>query len=222
ADGIFVTNWWSGDKRYQHFVERLLDVFEGRVLELPAESHGNMAVFAFQRTPKEQHFDRLKNLLDNQKIAIGGKYNADTLKIEPTVIDDVFEDNVIMDDEIFGPILPIMTFKEIEEAHAYINRHPKPLALYLFTNDKANQKATLRSCNFGGGCINDVVVHVASDSLPFGGVGESGMGNYHGKASFDTFTHYRSILHKANWLDTQFRYAPYTKIKEKIIKIFLR
>ena len=127
-----------------------------------------------------------------------------------------------MEDEIFGPILPILVYNDIEEVINYINVNPSPLALYLFTNRKEIENKILKSCNFGGGCINDVIVHFANENLPFGGVGESGIGAYHGKNSFDTFTHYRSLIKKSNLIDIRFRYAPYTSIKEKIIKWYLK
>lgn len=170
----------------------------------------------------QKHYDRLSNLLSNQKIIIGGKKDDNSLKIEPTVIDDVKPENVIMEDEIFGPILPVLTYQKLEDVITYVNSRPNPLALYLFTNNKGTQKNVLKHCNFGGGCINDTVMHVASETLPFGGVGESGMGSYHGRFSFETFSHYRSILKKANWLDLPVRYAPYTKSKNRILRKFLR
>jgi len=170
----------------------------------------------------EKHFLRLKELIKDQVIIIGGETNIEKQKISPTIIDNITFNNKIMQEEIFGPILPVLEFDDIADVYGYINENEKPLALYYFSNDKQKEKDILLNCNFGGGCINDTVVHVASDSLPFGGVGESGMGSYHGKQSFITFTHYRSILRKANWLDIKFRYSPYTKFKEKIIRLFLR
>ncbi|XMB72616.1 aldehyde dehydrogenase [Mycoplasmatota bacterium WC30] len=170
----------------------------------------------------QRHFKRLSALLVGQEVLIGGTTDPNTLKISPTVVDNVYINNKIMEDEIFGPILPVLTYTNIDDVINYINSMPSPLAFYLFTTNKAYEKKLLTHCNFGGGCINDTVMHVASDSLPFGGVGESGMGSYHGKASFETFSHYRSILRKENWLDVPVRYAPYTKLKEKIVKMFLR
>ncbi len=170
----------------------------------------------------QKHFDRLSGLLKDQTVLIGGNTDNKTLKIVPTVLGDITADNKIMQEEIFGPILPLMTFKKIDESLHYINQQPNPLAFYLFTSKKAVENKVLSNCNFGGGCINDTVMHVASETLPFGGVGESGMGNYHGKASFETFSHYRSIMKKETWLDLPIRYAPYTKIKNKIIRLFMR
>ncbi len=170
----------------------------------------------------QKHFERLNGLIDGQEILIGGVSDSKTLKITPTVLDNVNLNNKIMEDEIFGPILPVLTYRSIDEVVNYVNSKPNPLAFYLFTTNKNYERKMLSHCNFGGGCINDTVMHVASDSLPFGGVGESGMGSYHGKASFETFSHYRSILRKENWLDVPVRYAPYTSFKEKIIRLFMR
>lgn len=120
-------------------------------------------------------------MINNQNIIIGGEYDDKLLKIAPTIIDNVTYTNKIMEDEIFGPILPILVYNDIEEVINYINVNPSPLALYLFTNRKEIENKILKSCNFGGGCINDVIVHFANENLPFGGVGESGIGAYHGK-----------------------------------------
>lgn len=169
-----------------------------------------------------KHFDRLNGLLENQDIIIGGKSDLDTLKIEPTIVDNVKEDNLLMKEEIFGPILPIMTYDRLEDAIEYINSNEKPLAFYLFSSNKAVQKKLLNSCSFGGGCINDTIIHLASSRLGFGGVGNSGMGQYHGKKSFETFSHTRSIVKKATWIDLPMRYYPYNKFKEKLIKMFVK
>ena len=170
----------------------------------------------------KKHFERLTNLLENQDIVIGGKANSSTLKIPPTVVDNVNPNNPLMQEEIFGPILPIITYKNIEEAINFITDREKPLALYVFSNNKNIQNQILKSCSFGGGCINDTIIHLASNKLGFGGIGNSGMGSYHGKKSFDTFSHTRSIVKKANWIDLPFRYYPYTSLKENLIRFFLK
>jgi aldehyde dehydrogenase (NAD+) len=170
----------------------------------------------------EKHYDRLMGLLENQTVVFGGKGIKEQQKICPTILRDVAWDSDVMNEEIFGPILPVLSYESIEEAIEMINARPHPLAFYLFTKDKSLMKRFLRECHFGGGCINDTIMQVASDYLPFGGVGESGMGKYHGKASFDTFTHYRSIIKKANWLDVPIRYFPITDKKEKLIKKVLQ
>ena len=181
-----------------------------------------------------KHFNRLVNLIEDtktnkvSKILFGGKYDRTNLKIEPTMIE--FDNKVLKDDseldilneEIFGLILPIIEINNIEEAAEYINKKERPLALYLFTNNKKNEEYILNNIKFGGGCINDTVIHLANTKLPFGGIGNSGIGNYHGKFSFDTFTHKVSIVKKSNLIDLPFRYMPYTKLKEKIIKMFMK
>lgn len=169
----------------------------------------------------EKHFNRLIGLLDKNVVS-GGKYNLDTLKIEPTVLDHITWDDNIMKEEIFGPLLPVLTFKHINEVIEILKDKEKPLALYLFTNDKTIEKEVLSKCRFGGGCINDTVVHLANPYLSFGGVGNSGMGQYHGLESFKTFSHSKSILKNSFILDIPLRYHPYNKIKSFIIPLFLR
>ncbi len=170
----------------------------------------------------EKHFKRIERLLDGQKIAIGGNCDRDRLFIEPTVLKDVDKDSPIMQEEIFGPILPVITWNNIDEVTTFINSRPKPLALYLFTKDHNMEKHILNSCSFGGGCINDTIIHLATSYMGFGGVGESGMGQYHGKKSFETFTHYRSIVKKSCLIDLPIRYFPYTASKSKLLHKFLR
>ena len=149
----------------------------------------------------QKHFDRLSHLLENQDIVIGGHRNLETLQIEPTVVDHVDGNNPLMQEEIFGPILPILTYQNIDEAIAFINQREKPLAFYIFSQDKAIQKKLLKLVALVGGCINDTIIHLATSELGFGGVGNSGMGSYHGKKSFETFSHTRSIVKKATWID---------------------
>lgn len=169
-----------------------------------------------------KHFERVCGLIDAAKVAAGGKSNAETLKIEPTVLDNVSWDDAVMGEEIFGPVLPVLTYKTEEELYQIINAHQKPLALYLFTQNKGLQKRVMTRCSFGGGCINDVVVHLATNNMGFGGVGESGMGAYHGKVGFDTFSHKKSIVDKKTWIDVNMRYQPYTKSKETFLRLFLK
>lgn len=169
----------------------------------------------------EKHFRRLQGLLKGETIVFGGKDDGIS-RIAPTVLDNVRLDAPIMQEEIFGPILPVLTFKEIGEATAYVRAHEKPLALYLFTQDAATQARVLNECSFGGGCINDTIVHLATSYMPFGGVGASGMGQYHGRDSFDTFTHKRSILKKSNALDLKVRYHPYTESKQRVLRFLMR
>lgn len=168
----------------------------------------------------EKHFYRLQELMKDEKIAYGGKVDKVTKKIEPTLIENVNLDSKIMKEEIFGPLLPIITFKELSEIKLWIKE--KPLALYLFTNNKKIENKILKEISFGGGCVNDTIMHLASTTLPFGGVAESGMGAYHGKFGFDTFTHYKGILKKSNKIDIKIRYHKYTKQKLNIIKKIMK
>lgn len=170
----------------------------------------------------EKHFDRILGLLDQNKIVCGGSSDRQTLRIEPTVMDSVSFDDAVMQQEIFGPVLPVLTYSSIDQAIAQINSMAHPLALYLFTGDKAVVKKVTDGCGFGGGCINDTIIHLATSQMGFGGFGESGMGSYHGKDGFRTFSHYKSIVDKKTWLDLPMRYQPYRKIHNKLIHLFLK
>ena len=169
-----------------------------------------------------KHFERLLGLIDERKLVCGGQNNPDTLRIAPTVLTDVTWEDAVMGEEIFGPILPVLTFGTLEEAIQTVEAHPHPLAFYFFSENKTAQKQVLNCCRFGGGCINDTVIHLATSAMPFGGVGESGMGGYHGKAGFETFSHYRSIVDKKTWMDLPIRYQHYTALKEKMLRMFLK
>ena len=170
----------------------------------------------------EKHYRRLLSLLEGQNIRLGGGGEEERRFLQPTLLDQVPPEAPIMQEEIFGPILPMLTFEELEEAAAFVRERPRPLALYLFTRDKGAERMVLDRCSFGGGCINDTIMHLATPHLPFGGVGSSGMGSYHGKASFDTFTHYRSVVKKGSWPDLSMRYHPYTEGKWSIVRRILR
>ena len=170
----------------------------------------------------KKHYDRICSLIEGDKVVHGGKSDAESLRIEPTVMDNVSWDDPVMGQEIFGPIMPVITYKNLQDAIDMVEDHAKPLALYIFSTDKGNIKKVTEKCRYGGGCINDVVVHLATSEMPFGGVGESGMGAYHGKRGFYTFTHEKSILDKKNWIDMPMRYQPYTKLNEKLLRLFLR
>ena len=176
----------------------------------------------YGRIVNEKHFHRLMGLMDSGRVVCGGTGSAETLQIAPTVLADVSPDSPVMSEEIFGPVLPVLAYESLDEAVAFVNARPKPLALYLFTTDKAAERRVLRDCSFGGGCINDTIIHLATSDMGFGGVGESGMGSYHGKLSFDTFTHYKSIVKKSNRLDLPVRYQPYTKEKERMLRRVLK
>ena len=170
----------------------------------------------------EKHFDRILGLIDEKKVVQGGGSDRKTLRIEPTVMDNVAFSDPVMQEEIFGPVMPILTFDSIDEVIHRINAMPHPLALYLFTSDKKTEKKVISCCGFGGGCINDTIIHLATTEMGFGGFGESGMGAYHGKIGFDTFTHYKSIVDKKTWLDLPMRYQPYRKLHEKMVRFFLK
>ena len=174
------------------------------------------------RIINDKHFERVCNILDNSgNVVIGGARDAETRFIEPAVLTGVPVDSPAMQQEIFGPVLPVLPYEKLDDCIDFIRSRPKPLALYIFSENKMNQEKVLNSCSFGGGCINDTVIHLASSHMSFGGVGESGMGSYHGKKSFDTFTHYRSVL-KQGKLDVKLRYFPYKSGKEKIIRMILK
>ena len=170
----------------------------------------------------EKHFDRLMGLIDKSKVAFGGNGDKRELKIEPTILNDVSLSDACMGEEIFGPIMPILTYKTLDQAKEIIKTYAKPLALYVFSNDKNFVSDVLNTISYGGGCVNDTIIHIASTKLPFGGVGESGMGHYHGKFSFDTFSHKKSVVEKSVVIDLSIRYQPYTKTKDSLIRKFLK
>ena len=170
----------------------------------------------------EKHFKRLQGLIDEDKLIFGGECDEDTLQITPALMDNVTWDDAVMGQEIFGPVLPVLTYNDIDEVISTVEDHSHPLALYIFSKDKDNIRKVTERCRYGGGCINDAVVHLATSEMPFGGVGDSGMGAYHGRKGFETFTHEKSILDKKTWLDLPMRYQPYLKINEKLLKLFLR
>lgn len=169
----------------------------------------------------ERHFYRVLNYIKTSKVIYGGNSSLDTLKIEPTLLDSNL-DELVMQEEIFGPVLPILTYKTNDELVNTIRKHPNPLALYIFSTKKKNINYITSHVQFGGGCVNDTIIHLATNELPFGGVRQSGIGSYHGKKSFETFSHYKSILSKANWIDLPIRYTPYTKKKRKLIQFFIK
>ena len=171
----------------------------------------------------EKHFARLCGLINENKVVVGGNANPDTCQIAPTVMDNVTYDDAVMGEEIFGPIMPILTFDDFDAVVDELKQKDKPLALYLFTSNKKHVKRVTTELSYGGGCINDVVIHLATSNMGFGGVGESGMGAYHGKDGFDAFSHYKSIVDKKTWLDLPMRYQPFkSKLYEKLLHIFLR
>ena len=170
----------------------------------------------------EKNFDRILGLIDKAKLVQGGRSDRETLRIEPTVLDHVTFSDAVMQEEIFGPIMPILVFDNLDDVIRTINGMPHPLALYFFTSNKQAAKKVTSRCGFGGGCINDTIIHLATAEMGFGGFGESGMGAYHGKTGFDTFSHYKSIVDKKTWLDLPMRYQPYQKLHEKMVRFFLK
>ena len=176
----------------------------------------------YVRMINQKHFERVTGLIDRSKVVFGGKGDRSTLKIQPTVLDNVSPEDPVMQEEIFGPVLPVLTFEDVREALDFVNSRPRPLALYLFSREKSTQELFLRRASFGGGCINDTIIHLATSRMPFGGVGASGMGGYHGRDSFNTFSHQKSIVKKFTLIDLPVRYAPYTPVKDKLLRLFLR
>lgn len=171
----------------------------------------------------EKHFDRLCGLIDSEKTVLGGNYNKDTLQIAPTVMDNITWDDAVMQEEIFGPIMPILTFENMDEVYDLLADQAKPLALYIFSEDKGTIREVTERIRYGGGCVNDCIIHLATSEMAFGGVGESGMGGYHGKDGFDAFSHTKSIVDKKTWMDLPMRYQPYNRgIYGKLLKMFLR
>lgn len=169
----------------------------------------------------EKHFQRLISLIDKEKCVWGGSYEEEAQRIEPTILSEVTYDDPIMQEEIFGPILPIVTYRSLWDAVEKVESLPHPLALYIFSRSKSAVDYIQNHCRFGGGCVNDTIIHLATSRMGFGGVGESGMGSYHGKDGFAAFTHYTSIVKKGKWPDLPIRYQPYTKIKDDFIHRFL-
>lgn len=166
----------------------------------------------------EDHYDRLMGLINQDKVIIGGQGNRNLLHIEPTILKDVDWSDPVMQEEIFGPILPIMTYQNIYKVFEQIKEHPKPLAAYLFTNNSAEKDAFLEQLSFGGGCINDTIMHLVNSESPFGGVGDSGIGSYHGKYGFEAFSHQKSVIKRATWGETSLKYPPYSEDKLKWAK----
>lgn len=199
------------DVKYQLF-ETMKQELVHMLGEKPLESE------EYPRMVNKKHYLRVMNLLKGELAVVGGYGNPDTLQIAPTILDHVSLDAPIMQEEIFGPVLPTLTFRTREELLAILRHFEKPLACYLFTTDRSMEKWLLTHVPFGGGCINDTIVHLVTSEMGFGGVGSSGMGSYHGKAGFETFSHRKSVVKKYNWMDMPMRYHPYTDWKDKIIR----
>ena len=197
------------------FVKLLIQEIEKALGTNPEESSD------FARIINLKNWHRQLSLLENQKILYGGQSNIETLYLAPTLLDEPNRDSLVMKEEIFGPILPILSYQSKADIDTIISSFEKPLSLYLFSQNKSFINEVLQKYSFGGGCINDTVIHLANNRLPFGGVGNSGMGAYHGKLSFDIFSHKKAIVKRGTWLDLPMRYAPY-KNKLKTIKKVLK
>ena len=206
-------------------------VHESRKKELTGEIKKALAVLfpdgamqdeEYVHIINDKQFDRLLKLIEGEDIIIGGEYDRARRCIVPTVLNNINFESPVMGEEIFGPVLPLIMYTDLDEIISRLKDLPKPLALYLFTSDRTVEKKVLNSLSFGGGCVNDTIIHLATSRMGFGGVGASGMGSYHGKMSFDTFTHYKSIVNKRTWLDLPMRYRPYTVRNLKIIRWFLK
>lgn len=169
----------------------------------------------------QRHYERVLGLMEGVTVAVGGHANPDTLQIEPTVLTDVTWDSPVMGQEIFGPLLPVMTYTDLDEVLSLIRSKPEPLAGYIFSTNEPNIEKFTQHISYGGGCVNDVVLHAASDTIPFGGVGPSGMGQYHGKYTFSTFSHLKSVLRRPTFVDNPLRYPPFSDKKLKILRHFL-
>ena len=201
----------------EEFVKAVTSEIKKQYGEAPLENKD------YGKIINEKHFARLCALIDESKVVVGGNADPETCRIAPTVMDNVTYDDAVMGEEIFGPVMPILAFDDFDAVVDDLKAKDKPLALYLFSNDKKRIKRVTKELSYGGGCINDVIIHLATSEMGFGGVGESGMGSYHGKAGFDAFTHYKSIVDKKNWLDLPMRYQPYkSKLYEKLLHIFLK
>ena len=177
---------------------------------------------AYGKIINRRHFDRICQLIDKDKVVFGGETNEASLKIAPTVMDGVKSTDAVMNEEIFGPVLPVLAVNNLDEAFRFVQERPHPLALYLFTEKKHDVQVFMHGLQFGGGCVNDVVVHLSNPNLPFGGIGESGMGFYHGSYSFRTFSHPKAILKSSTRIDMPMRYQPITVFKEKLIRMFMK
>lgn len=198
----------------EELVEELVKQIKLQFGEKPLENEN------YGRIINEKHFKRLQGLIDPDKVVTGGECNEKTCQIAPTVMDHVTEQDAVMGEEIFGPILPILTYGSFDDIVDGLKNKEKPLALYLFSSNKKHIRKVTTQLSYGGGCINDVVIHLATSEMGFGGVGESGMGSYHGKAGFDSFSHYKSIVDKKTWIDLPMRYQPYkSKLYEKLVHL---
>lgn len=198
------------------FIEEVIKQIKLQYGENPLENEN------YGKIINEKHFQRLKGLIDESKLVYGGETEEEKCRIAPTIMDGITREDAIMQEEIFGPIMPVLTFSDLKEVVCEMQNLPTPLACYIFSSDKNNIELVKSHTNFGGGCVNDTIVHMPLSDMGFGGVGESGMGTYHGKRGFETFSHIKSMVDKKTFLDLPIRYQPYSTLKDKIIRMFVR
>lgn len=175
----------------------------------------------FTRIVNRKHFDRLTALIDPEKIYYGGHTDPEKLYIQPCVLDQVSFDDPVMQEEIFGPILPVIAYQDFDSALQSVKENEKPLSAYIFTESSFEKNKFLKEISFGGGCINDTLMHITNENLPFGGIGNSGFGSYHGQFGFESFSHRKSVIERAVWGEPNLKYPPYTDIKRKLIEKLL-
>jgi aldehyde dehydrogenase (NAD+) len=206
---------------YVYVHESIKEAFIEALQQITLSFYGALPMNSpdYCRIVNDRHFERLTQLIDHSKVIMGGQYDAKTRYIAPTIMHEVTWDDAIMADEIFGPILPILTYNNLESVIETINSKPKPLACYVFSDNESVQDYLMDQISFGGGCVNDTISHVASPYMPFGGVGASGMGAYHGEASFKTFSHQKSIIKKSTKFDLKLLYPPYKNHVKWVRKI---
>ncbi len=200
--------------------DRFLPLFYDAIREMYGENALENPDYG--RIVNRRHYDRICGILDGETVLFGGQRNPESLQIAPTVVGPVSPQGLAMGQELFAPVLPVMTYGTLEEAVEFVQSRPKPLALYIFSGDRGVIRYIQENVSYGGGCVNDTIIHLATSQMGFGGVGMSGMGSYHGKYGFDTFTHEKSIVDKGCWLDLPMRYQKYTPWKEKLLKLFLK
>lgn len=205
---------------HDHVAERLTEKIKSRILsqfgDRPSESRD------FARIVNSRNTERLAKLINPDKVVLGGTVDIQSNYVEPTLMRDVSWDDKVMGEEIFGPILPILTYRDLDHLFAIIRSKPKPLAAYFFSRSREQQKAFIEQLSFGGGCLNDVVLHLSNPFLPFGGVGDSGMGRYHGEDSFKTFSHSKGVMVRYGAFDLSARYAPYSEKKLSLLRRLFR
>lgn len=176
---------------------------------------------AYGKIINRRHYERVSRLIDRDKVVYGGESDAESLRISPTVMDRVLPQDAVMGEEIFGPVLPVLVVGNLEEAVTFVRKRPHPLALYLFTSDRREERRVMGTLRFGGGCVNDTIVHLVNHRLPFGGIGDSGIGTYQGYHSFLAFSHAKGIVKTPVRVDPKIRYQPYTRLKDWLVRKFM-